>query len=111
MALPGAEEVAYRGEPWFNVGTKSFALQSGGRIIFKLDKGRQDLLFEIRPDTFAPFHFGPNTWSYVDLATLDEPELTDLLREAWTRVVPKMVSRAVLGATEADRTTKRSDGA
>ena len=94
--MPGAEEVAYRGEPWFNVGTKSFALQSGGRIIFKLDKGHQELLFEIRPDTFAPFRFGPNTWSYVDLATLDEPELTDLLREAWTRVVPKTVSRAYL---------------
>ena len=98
--MPGAEEVAYRGEPWFNVGTKSFALQSGGRIIFKLDKNHQDLLFEIRPDTFAPFRFGPNIWSYVDLATLDEPELIDLLREAWTQVVPKTVSRPYLEALD-----------
>ena len=71
-------------------------MQSGGRIIFKLDKSHQDLLFEIRPETFAPFRFGPNTWSYVDLATLEAPELTDLLREAWSQIVPKTVSRAYL---------------
>ena len=51
LALPTAREVTYKGEPWFNVGKKTFARHFGGRTILKLDSGHQELLFEIRPET------------------------------------------------------------
>ncbi|WP_293903932.1 MmcQ/YjbR family DNA-binding protein [Phenylobacterium sp.] len=96
VALPGAEELTYRGEPWFNVGRKTFALGQRDRTILKLERGHQDFLFEVRPDTFQKFTFGPNVWSYVVLEDLDEAELADLVREAWAMVVPKRISRPVL---------------
>ena len=101
IALPGAEEITYRGEPWFNVGTKTFALRWGGRVILKLDKGHQVFLFEVRPQTFQKFPMGPSYWSYVVLEHLADAELADLVREAWSMVVPKKVSRPVLEAAKA----------
>ncbi len=78
------------------MGKSTFALQLDGRTILKLDKGHQELLFEIRPETFTPFPMGHWRWSYVELANLDEDELGKLLVEAWTQVVPKKVSKAYL---------------
>lgn len=98
MALPGAHEVTYRGDPWFNVGKKSFALVPNGRTILKLDRGHQELLFEIRPETFSKCPVATVFWSYVELDHLDEAELADLVLEAWCQVVPKKVSRPVLEA-------------
>jgi hypothetical protein len=90
--------VTYRGDPWFNVGKKTFALALRGRAVLKLDKGRQELLFEIRPDTFQKCPVATGYWSYVELAHLDDTELADLVREAWSQIVPKKVSRPVLEA-------------
>ncbi len=101
LALPGAHEVAYRGEPWFNVGKKTFALRWGGRVILKLDKAHQDFLFEVRPETFQPRPVGTGVWSYVELDHLDEAELADLVREAWASIVPKKISRPLLDAAKA----------
>ena len=97
LALPGAHEVIYRGDPWYNVGKKTFALvqsdkAGAGRAILKLDRAHQELLFEIRPETFQPCKVATVHWSYVDLAQLDETELAALLREAWTSIVPKKIS-------------------
>jgi hypothetical protein len=80
------------------VGKKTFALAWGDRTIMKLDKGHQELLFEARPDTFEKFPMGPSYWSYVELANLDADELAELVREAWSQVVPKKVSRPYLAA-------------
>jgi len=96
LALPGAHEVTYRDEPWFNVGKKTFALRWKDRVILKLDKGHQELLFEIRPETFQKFPVATVHWAAVELDHLDDAELSDLVREAWAQVVPKKVSRAVL---------------
>ena len=97
IALPGAEEITYRGQPWFNVGKKTFALSWGGRTIMKLDKGHQHFLFEVRPQTFQPCKVGTGgVWSYVVLEDLDEVELADLVLEAWSTIVPKKVSRGYL---------------
>jgi hypothetical protein len=63
--------------------------------VLKLSKPHQELLFEARPETFEPFRFGPSVWAYVELDDLDAQELADLVREAWTQVVPKKVSRAL----------------
>jgi len=93
--------VTYKGDPWFNVGKKSFALAINGRAILKLDKGHQELLFEIRPETFSKCPVATVYWSYVELANLDEAELAALVREAWAQIVPKKVSRPVLEAAAA----------
>jgi hypothetical protein len=43
---------------------------------------------------------GPAHWSYVELENLDDDELVDLVREAWSTVVPKKVSRAFLAQSQ-----------
>jgi hypothetical protein len=77
------------------VGKKTFALHWRGRTILKLDKAHQELLFEIRPETFEKCRVGTGYWSYVELDNLDEVELAALVREAWTSIVPKKVSRSL----------------
>lgn len=37
-------------------------------------------------------------WSYVELGHLDEAELSSLVLEAWTQIVPKKISKPVLEA-------------
>ena len=96
LALPGAHEVIYKGEPWFNVGKRTFACHFGDRTILKLDKGHQELLFEIRPETFSKCRVGAGYWSYVELSDLDSAELAELLLEGWSSIVPKKVSRGYL---------------
>ncbi len=90
--------MTYRGNPWFNVGKKTFALAQEGRVILKLDRGHQELLFEIRPETFQKCPVATVYWSWVEIAHLDEAELAGLVREAWSQIVPKKVSRPVLEA-------------
>lgn len=90
--------MTYRGNPWFNVGKKTFALGQDDRAILKLDRGHQELLFEIRPETFRKCPVATVYWSYVELSHLDEAELADLVFEAWTQIVPKKVSRPFLEA-------------
>ena len=99
LALPGASEVEYRGEPWFQVGSKGFVCQSRGRIIMKLSSAHQELLFEARPDVFQPMMAGALRWSFVDIAALEPDEAAELVREAWIQIVPKKVSRAYFDAT------------
>ena len=97
LALPGAWETEWRGEPWFQVGKKSFVLGSKDRFIFKLDREHQHFLFEVRPQTFQPCKVGTGgVWSYVVLEDIDEAELADLVLEAWSTIVPKKVSRGYL---------------
>jgi hypothetical protein len=85
------------------VGSKAFALAWEGRGVLKLDKAHQEFLFEVRPDTFTKFRVGTGHWSCVELSHLDDAELADLVREAWSQVVPKKVSRPVLEAAGAAR--------
>ena len=92
--------MAYKGKPWFNVGKKTFALAWNDRVVLKLDKAHQELLFEIRPQTFQKCPVATVFWSYVDLSHLDDAELAALVREAWAQVVPKKVSRPVLEAAK-----------
>jgi hypothetical protein len=97
LALPGAWENTYRGEPWFQVGKKSFALRWNDRFILKLDREHQHFLFEVRPQTFQPCKVGTGgVWSYAVLEDLDEAELAELVLEAWSTIVPKKVSRGYL---------------
>jgi hypothetical protein len=67
----------------------------------KLDRHHQELLFEARPDVFTPMIAGALRWSWVEIDALDADEIADLVREAWTCIVPKKVSRAYAAAREA----------
>jgi len=81
------------------VGRKTFALVNGdGRAILKLERGHQELLFEIRPQAFARCPVATAYWSYVELAHVDADELAMLVREAWSQVAPKEVSRPYLAS-------------
>jgi hypothetical protein len=82
------------------VGKKTFALCWNGRVVLKLDKGRQELLFEVRPETSQKCPVGTSHWSDVELGHLDGDELAGLIREAWSTIVPKKVSRPVLEAAK-----------
>ena len=93
LHFPGAEEVWFHGDPWFNVGSKSFALYSttAGKWIFKLPKPQQMMLFDARPETFTPMRAGLMVWSYVVVENLDAAELADLLTAAWKTIVTRNV--------------------
>ena len=93
LRFPGAEEIWFHGDPWFNVGSKSFALYSStvGKWIFKLPKPQQMMLFDARPETFTPMRAGLMVWSFVAVENLDTAELTDLLTAAWKTIVTKKI--------------------
>jgi hypothetical protein len=99
LRLPNVEEGLHRGGPAFRVAGKTFALwwAEGGRTIMKLAAAHQQLLFEVRPEIFQPCRVGVGTWSFVDLSQVGESELSELVVEAWTTVVPRRVSRAFGG--------------
>ena len=82
------------------MGKKTFALGWNDRVVLKLDKPHQELLFEIRPETFQKCPVATGYWSYVEIGRLDDAEFADLVREAWAQVVPKKVSRPVLEAAK-----------
>jgi hypothetical protein len=102
LGFPGASEVKFHAWPWFNVGRKTFALYHADedRWIFKLPIAQQLMLFDARPETFAPMRSGRMVWSYVRVEDLDTQELHDLLKSAWTTVVPRKILRAHLDAEE-----------
>jgi hypothetical protein len=64
----------------------------------KLSSAHQELLFEARPEVFRPMTAGALRWSFVDIDALDADEAAELVREAWTQIVPKKVSRAYFDA-------------
>ena len=93
--MAGASETHFHGESWLTVGSKGFVQTWRGRVMMKLDKGHQELLFEVRPEVFSPMVAGRLRWSWVDIGALEAQEAAALVREAWTQVVPKSVSRAI----------------
>ena len=94
LALPGAWENDLPGWRAFQVGRKGFVHTWRDRVLMKLDRNHQELLFEARPDIFTPYTAGALRWSWVEIDTLDAEEVADLVREAWRQVVPKKASRA-----------------
>ncbi len=82
------------------MGKKTFALHLRGRTVLKLDREHQEFLLEVRPDTFSKCPVATGYWSYVELDRLDDAELADLVREAWSTIVPKKVSRPILEAAK-----------
>ena len=95
LALPGVCEATHMGQPCFKIGRKGLVHKWGQRALMKLDRGRQELLFEARPDVFSTFQAGAMRWSWVQIDALEADEVPGLVQEAWAMIVPKRVSRRV----------------
>jgi len=111
LALPGVSaKLHMRDQPSLRVGGRMFALwwEPEKTTIMKLDREHQHMLFEVRPDVFAPCRVGTGVWSYVDVGKLTRAELKALLHEAWSQVVPKNLRNAISSAAERPRPVRRS---
>ncbi len=110
LSFPKTQEVTYKGTPWFNIGTKSFALCSGkgNRWIFKLPHHQEMMLFDTRPETFAPMRAGKLLWCFVEVEHLDNAELHDLLEAAWRMIAPKKLQKAYDEARGVQPGTRRA---
>jgi hypothetical protein len=99
--LPRSYEVLVRDRVKFRVGQIVYLAFSRDEqtMGFAFPKEERDALLASEPDKFLP----PSTsdlrfnWLEVRLAALDEEELREIVLEAWRMVVPKKVSRTVLG--------------
>jgi len=108
LALPGVTESLFHGDPWLTVGSRGFVQTWRGRVLMKLDKGRQELLFEARPDVFSPMVAGRLRWreagatvpGKVGLAAFDFAPGTLVLTEASSK---KRASLALVKGEEGVR--------
>ncbi len=98
LSLPGASEQLCRGGVWFNIGKKTFVAfpEPGGRWIFKLPRDLEEMLFEVRPETFSPMIAGRLFWSYVAVENLNAAELRDFIARAWRTVATKTLQKELL---------------
>jgi hypothetical protein len=96
VQLPRSYEVLVRGRVKFRVGRIVYLAFSRDESImgFAFLKEYRDMLVASEPDKFTlpsasdmRYH-----WVHVRLATLDLPEMRDLVLDAWAMVVPKKVS-------------------
>jgi hypothetical protein len=96
LSLPEAYEQDHFGGPSWRVAKKIFVSASPekNRATLKLDRGRQMILFDVRPDTFSPAVWGALTWTYAELGRIDDRELAELVESAWRQVAPKALLRA-----------------
>ena len=96
LSLPEAYEQDHFGGPSWRVAKKIFATAAPdkNRATLKLDRDRQMILFDVRPDTFSPAVWGALTWTYVALGRIDDGELADLVKAAWRQVAPKGLLKA-----------------
>jgi hypothetical protein len=96
LSLPRAYEALVHGRVKFRVGQIVFVAFSRDETVmgFAFPKEWRDALVETEPDKFllpreSDLRFN---WVCVRLAAIDEPELRDLVLDAWAMVVPKKVS-------------------
>ncbi|HET8659895.1 MAG TPA: MmcQ/YjbR family DNA-binding protein [Micromonosporaceae bacterium] len=94
LGLPGGCEVMVEawGHPTLRVGDKMFA--SGGpglpTMSLKATREEQEILVTEQPETFSVAGYvGRFGWVEVQLSTVDEDELRDLVVQAWRRTAPK----------------------
>lgn len=106
LALPGVEFHRHLGQPALRANKKMFALwwPPDKATILKLERHHQTMLFDVRPNVFAPCKVGTGIWSYVNIAKLDRAELMAFVAEAWTQVVPKKLSRAYAARVSVSQT-------
>jgi hypothetical protein len=100
--LPRSTEAVVRGRVKFRVGQIVYLAFSKDEteMGFAFPKEWRDALVTSEPDKFMLPSGGDLrfNWVLVRLAALDEPEMRDLVIDAWAMVVPKSVSAPFAGA-------------
>jgi hypothetical protein len=99
--LPRSYEVLVRDRVKFRVGAIVYLAfsQDEETMGFAFPKEERDALLAAEPDKFlrpsaSDLRFN---WLEVRLAALEPEEMREIVLEAWRMVVPKKVSRSVLG--------------
>jgi hypothetical protein len=94
--LPRSTEGVVRGRVKFRVGRIVYLAFSRDETVmgFAFPKEWRDALVASEPDKFMLPSAGDMrfNWVLVRLAALDEPEMRELVLDAWAMVVPKSVS-------------------
>jgi hypothetical protein len=94
--LPRSTEAVVRGRVKFRVGRIVYLAFSRDETVmgFAFPKEWRDALVASEPDKFMLPSAGDMrfNWVLVRLAALDEPEMRELVLDAWAMVVPKSVS-------------------
>lgn len=102
LSFPEAVESSHMGHPDFRVRKKIFATliadETAGAV--KCDPGNLDLLVRRDPDTFRNAWGG--RWLGIDLGRVREPEVKQLLEDAWRLIAPKSVVAAYTSWPEKD---------
>ena len=103
LALPGASEEHDRLGTWFNIGRKTFVLYSDhqARWIFKLPRHQLHMIFDARPEIFAPMRSGALLWAYVRVEDLSSAELYDYITTAWRTVATKKLANEYFSVAQA----------
>jgi hypothetical protein len=97
LALPGAEQGAHFDVTDFRVGNKIFCtLPKPGRMGMRIGTDEQAALIGDEPATFSRPNnkYGQTGWTFVDLATVDQQQLGELITDAWRRLAPKKLLTA-----------------
>ena len=96
ITLPRSTEAFVRGRIKFRVGRIVYLAFSRDETLmgFGFPKEWREALVESEPDRFMlPRQFDLRyNWAVVRLAALDEPEMRELVLDAWAMVVPQKVA-------------------
>ncbi|MEK7795516.1 MAG: MmcQ/YjbR family DNA-binding protein [Candidatus Hydrogenedentota bacterium] len=96
-ALPGTTEKISHGEPTFFVGKKVYVMFSNNHhgdghvaVCVSAPLGSQEVLIEASPQTFyRPPYVGVRGWIGIELAHINDKDLTSHIHEAWRMIAPK----------------------
>lgn len=102
LGLPGTTEHLIRDRVKFRVKRLVYVAFSRDETVigFGFPKEQRAALVESEPDKFLLPPVADLRYNWVDatMAALDVEEMTELVTEAWTMVVPKRVARAYFDA-------------
>jgi hypothetical protein len=96
LALEGVEEVSPWGRPAFRAKRRIFITlrPTEEKAMLHISDEHQELLFEMRPDSFEPLHWGKITRCLVNLKNVPSKEIAALVREAWEQAGPAKAGKA-----------------
>jgi hypothetical protein len=94
--LPRSSEALVRGRVKFRIGRIVWLAFSrdGSTMGFAFPKEWRQALVDAEPEKFSlpSEHDMRYHWAHVDLAAIDEEEMSDLVEDAWAFCVPKTVA-------------------
>jgi len=107
VGLPRSEQALVRDRVKFRVGRIVYLAFSSDETLmgFAFPKEEREALIASEPEKFTmpkPSDQRYN-WVVVRLAAIDEPELREIVLEAWRMVVPKRVAAAHLSDAQIDK--------